>query len=109
MNAKKDEAPTSIVNIPRRRKNMSLVDRGANGVILCRKDARIIRKSGRTVDVEGIDDHRVNDIPIVTAGAVIQTHRDPVVAIMSEYALGNQDRTIHSSGQLEWHESDVND
>jgi hypothetical protein len=88
---------------------MSLVERGANGGIISREDERVIHKSDKTVDVEGIDNHRVNDIAIVTAGAAIQTHHGPVTAIMNEYALGNQDRTIHSSGQPEWHRNDVND
>jgi hypothetical protein len=99
----------TTVHMSRQRNNTSLVDGGANGGILSRKDDSVIQKSGRTVDVEGVDDHQVTNIPIVTAGAVLQTHHGPVIAIMNQYALCNQDRTIHSSGQLEWHKNGVND
>ena len=58
----------------------ALVDRGANGGI-CGNDVRIISKSGRMVDVQGIDNHQVVDIPIVTGGAVVSTQRGPVILI----------------------------
>ncbi len=45
----------------------SLIDRGANGGI-AGDDARIIEKSDRMVDVRGIDNHQITNIPIVTAG-----------------------------------------
>ena len=30
-----------------------------------------LTKTGRQVDIQGIDNHRINDIPIVTAGGVV--------------------------------------
>ena len=48
------------------------MDRGANGGI-AGDDVRIIEKSDRTVDVRGIDNHQITNIPIVTAGGVIKT------------------------------------
>ena len=53
-------------------KRGALVDRGANGGI-CGNDVRIISKTGRSVDVQGINNHQITDIPIVTAGAVVKT------------------------------------
>ena len=54
-------------------KKGSLVDRGANGG-LAGEDVRIISKiPGKFVDVSGIDSHKVNDLPIVTAGALVQS------------------------------------
>src|SRR5687767_15950621 len=50
----------------------SIVDRGANGGI-AGDDVQVIAKTGRTVDIQGIDNHRINAIPIVTAGGVINT------------------------------------
>ena len=86
----------------------ALVDRGANGGI-AGEDVRIIEKTGRQVDVQGIDNHQINDISIVTAGAVIPTQKGEVIAIMHQYAHVAKGKTIHSSGQLEWYKNEVND
>jgi len=48
----------------------SLDDCGANGGI-AGEGAKIINKNEWQVDVQGIDNHQNEDIPIVTAGAVI--------------------------------------
>ena len=50
----------------------SLVDHGANGSI-AGDDICIIDKTSKTVNIQGIDNHRINAIPIVTAGGVINT------------------------------------
>lgn len=89
-------------------KKGSLVDRGANGG-LAGDDVRIINKSDRFVDVSGIDHHCMSDLPIVTAGAVVNSQRGPVIAIMHQYAYIGSGKSIHSSGQLEWFKNDVND
>jgi hypothetical protein len=49
------------------------------------------------------------DIPIVTAGAVVNTQRGPVIVIMNQYAGTLKGKTIHSSGQLEWFKQLVDD
>ena len=84
----------------------ALVDRGANGGI-AGDDVRIISDSGRQVDVQGIDNHQIVDIPIVTAGAVVNTQRGEVIIIMNQYAWTKKGKTIHSSGQMEWYKQDV--
>ena len=89
-------------------KRGSLVDRGANGG-LAGDDVRIVQSSGRVVDVSGIDGHCVNNLPIVTAGGVVQSQRGPVIVILHQYAYMGKGKTIHSSGQLEYHKNDVND
>jgi hypothetical protein len=86
----------------------TLVDRGANGGV-AGADVRVIFLTGRHVDILGIDDHHIVDIPIVTAGGVMDTTRGPVVAIMHQYAYTGKGATIHSCGQLEWYKNDVND
>ena len=43
------------------------------------------------------------------AGRVIKTQHGPAIAILHQYAYTGQGKTIHSSGQLEWYENDVND
>ncbi len=60
------------------------------------------------VDVRGIDNHQITNIPIVTAGGVIKTQHGPAITILHQYAYTRQGKTIHSSGQLEWYKNDVN-
>src|SRR5688572_9177320 len=86
----------------------ALVDRGANGGI-AGEDVRIIAKTGRQVDIQGIDNHCISDIPIVTAGGVVTTQKGEVIAIMHQYAYVGKGKTIHSCGQLEAHKQDVHD
>jgi hypothetical protein len=90
------------------RPTQSLVDRGANGGV-AGEDVRVIHKYHRTVDIQGIDNHQVNDIHIGTVGGVVQTHHGPVIAIMNQYALLGKGYTIHSPAQIEWYKNDVND
>lgn len=85
----------------------ALVDRGANGGV-AGEDVRIIHKLHRTVDVQGIDNHQIVNIPIVIAGGVINTQRGPAIAILNQYAYIGKGKTIHSSGQLECRQ-DVNE
>ena len=86
----------------------SLVDRGANGGI-AGDDVRVIFKTLRNVDIQGIDNHQIQNIPIVTAGGVVQSQRGPVIAILNQYAYVGRGRSIHLSGQLEWYKNEVND
>jgi hypothetical protein len=97
-----------IANYKACKKGETLVDCGANGG-LAGSDVRVINKTGRSVDVIGIDNHTVNDLPIVTAGGVINSHCGPVIAILHQYAYVGDGKTIHSSAQLEWFKNDVND
>ena len=51
----------------------SLVDRGANGGV-AGSDVRVIhRHTDRSVEIEGIDNHRMQDIPLCTVGGVVRT------------------------------------
>ena len=63
----------------------SLVDCGTNGGI-AGDDVCIIAKTGKMVNIQGIDNHRINEIPIVTAGGAINVQKGPVIAIMHQYA-----------------------
>ena len=57
----------------------------------------------------GIDNHQIINIPIITAGAVINTQHGEVMAIMNQFAYTGKGKTILSSAQLKWFKSDVND
>ena len=66
-------------------------------------------KSDRMVDVQGIDNHQVVDIPTVSAGAVVRTQRGLAIIIMHQYAYIGHGKTIHSSGQMETFGNSVNE
>jgi hypothetical protein len=87
---------------------MSLVDRGANGGV-AGADVRVIFKTHRNVDIKGIDNHQVTDIPIGTVGGVISTQKGPVIAIMHQYALLGKGSSIHAPCQMESYKNEVND
>ena len=65
--------------------------------------------TGCMADVEGIANHRVNDVEICTVGALIQTQRGPIIGIFHEYAYIGKGQTTHSCVQMEEFECDVND
>jgi hypothetical protein len=61
----------------------ALVDRGANGGIV-RNDCRIVARTGECVDLCGADDHKVDDLELVTAGAVVMTQKGPIIIIINQ-------------------------
>jgi hypothetical protein len=86
---------------------LALIDRSANGGV-AGSDTRLIDKSLHSVHIQGIDDHMIKDVPIGTVGAVVNTQRGEVIAIMHQYAYTGKGGTIHSSGQLEWCGNNIN-
>ena len=78
----------------------ALVDRGANGGI-AGADVCVIDQTHHSVDVEGIDNHRMTNILLVTAGAVLSTQHGEVLVIMHQYAYTGKGTSIHSPQQLE--------
>ena len=87
---------------------VSLVDRGDNGGI-AGADVRVIEKLHRQVDVQGIDNHQMTNIQIVTAGGVTRTQRGEVILIMNQYAYVGKGTSIHSSPQMESYKTIVDD
>ena len=59
-----------LVSLHKSCKIGSLIDRGANSGI-AGDNVCIIKKSDQTVNVRGIDNHQITNIPIVTAGGVV--------------------------------------
>ena len=85
--------------------SFSLIDRGANGGV-AGTDVRVIFKTGRMVDIRGIDNHQCTNIDIGTVGGVVHTQKGYVIAIMHQYALLHKGSTIHSPCQLEWYKNE---
>lgn len=87
----------------------SLQDRGANGGI-AGHDMRVLDKiPGRYVNIRGVDNHELTEIPLVTAAGVIDTSAGPHIGIFHQYAHHPKQRSIHSSGQMEHFGNHVND
>ena len=61
------------------------VDCSANGG-LCGTNIRIIEKTGRSVDIQGIHNPQITDVPIITAGAVVHIQFGSVIIILNQYA-----------------------
>ena len=81
--------------------NNQLVDRGANGG-LAGSDMRVIYKTHRKINISGIDNHEVTGLDVVTAATRLNTSLGKVIGIFNEYAYLGKGSSIHSSGQLEW-------
>jgi hypothetical protein len=77
---------------------LALIDHGANSGVAW-SDTWLIDKSLHSVHIQGIDDHMIKDVPIGTLGAVVNTQRGKVIAIMHQYAYTGKGGTIHSSRQ----------
>lgn len=86
----------------------ALVDQGANGGI-AGSDTIVIYYTGRTVSLSGIDNHTVQDLDVVTAASVVQSHTSYVIIIMRQYCHMRDAKSIHSPLQLEQFECTVSD
>ena len=81
--------------------NNQLVDCGANGD-LAGSDMRVIYKTHRKINISGINNHEVTGLDVVTAATLLNTSLGKVIGIFNEYAYLGKGSSIHSSGQLEW-------
>ncbi len=88
----------------------ALVDRGSNGIV-SGADTRIMDKpcADSVVHIQGLDQHQVNNVPLVTAGGVVQTQHGPAIAIMHNSAHTGKGHTILSAIQLEEFGCEVDD
>ena len=88
--------------------NRQLVDCGANGD-LAGSDMHIIHKTHRKINIQGIDNHEVTGLDVVTAATLLNTSQGKVIGIFNEYAYLGKGSSIHSSGQLEWFKTNVDE
>ena len=85
-----------------------LVDRGANGG-LAGADMRILQKPTGKINIVGNDDRELTGLDVVTAHALFDTHKGPVIGILHEYTHLGKGRSIHAAGQMEWFTCKVDD
>ena len=88
--------------------NHHLIDRGANGG-LAGADMRVIHTTPRKINIVGIDDHELTGLNVVTAVALLDTQKGPIIGIFHEYAPLGKGKSIHASGQMEWFNCQVDD
>ena len=88
--------------------NQQLVDRGANGG-LADSDMHVIRKTHCKINIQGIDNHEVTGLDVVTAATLLNTSQGKVIGIFNEYGYLGKGSSIHSSGQLEWFKTNVDE
>ena len=72
-------------------------------------DAKVIFRRPKRVDVTGIDNHELSSLPMVDATAKTLTDKGEVILILRNYAYHGVNRTIHSSGQIDWYQNKVFD
>ena len=88
--------------------NQQLADHGANGG-LAGSDMHVIHKPQPKIKIQGIDNHEVTGLDVVTATTLINTSQGKVIGISNEYAYLGKGSSIHSSGQLEWFKTNVDE
>ena len=88
--------------------NQQLVDHGANEG-LGGPDMRGIHRTYRKIKIQDIDNHEVADLDVVTAATLLNTPQEKVIGIFNEYAYLWKGSSIHSSGQLEWLQTNVDE
>ena len=74
--------------------NQQLVDRGANGG-LAGSDMHVIHKTHRKINIQGIDNHEVTGLDVVTAATLFNTSQGKVIGIFNEYAYLGKGSSIH--------------
>ena len=80
----------------------------ANGG-LAGSDMHVILKPHRKINIQGIDNHEVTGLDVVTAATLLNTSQGNVIGIFNEYAYLGKGSSIHSSGQLEWFKTNVDE
>ena len=88
--------------------NHHLIDRGANGG-LAGADMRVIHTTPRKIHIVGIDDHELTGLNVVTAAALLDTQKGPIIGVFHEYAHLGKGRSIDVAGQMEWFNCQVDD
>ena len=65
----------------------------------------VIHKTQRKINIQGIDNHEVTGLDVVTAATLLNTSQGKV----NEYAYLGRGSSIHSSRQLEWFKTNVDE
>ena len=88
--------------------NQRLADHDASGG-LAGSDMYVIHRTYRKINNQGIDNHEVTGLDVVTVATLLNTLQGKVIGIFNEYAYLWKGSSIHSSGQLEWFQINVDE
>ena len=88
--------------------NQQLVDHGTNRG-LAGSDMHVIHRTHRKINIQGIDNHEVTGLDVVTDETLLNTSQGKVIGIFNEYAYLGKGSSIHSSGQIEWSKTNVDE
>ena len=69
----------------------------------------VIHRTHRKINIQGIDNHEVTRLDVVTDATLLNTSQGKVIGIFNEYAYLGKGSSIHSSGQLEWFQTNVDE
>ena len=86
----------------------ALIYCGANDGV-CGEDMLVLEGSERFVDVSGLAGHKVNQLGIITAQALVTTHKRDAIATLHQMALLGKCKSILSCLQMEAYGADIND
>jgi hypothetical protein len=86
----------------------ALVDRGVNGGI-CGTDMLVLEGSKCLVDIIGLAGHKVSQLRIVTAQALVFTNKGDAIATFHQMAFLGKGKSILSCLQMEARGADIND
>ena len=85
-----------------------MIDHGANEG-RAGPDMRGIHRTYRKIKIQDIDNHEAAYLDVVTAATLLNIPQGKVIGIFNEYAYLWKGSSIHSSGQHEWLQTNVDE
>ena len=70
---------------------------------------RVLQKAHRKINIVHIDDHELTGLNVVTAAALLDTQKRPIIGVFHEYAHLGKGRSIHAARQMGWFNCKVDD
>ena len=80
--------------------------------LVCQSDGLELGRRNRRITVRGVAvriNNEVTGLDVVTAATLLNTSQGKVIGIFNEYAYIGKGSSIHSSGQLEWFKTNVDE
>ena len=74
-----------------------LIERGANGG-LADAGMRVLQETHRKINIVGIDDHELTGLNVVSATALLDRQKGPIIGNFHEYAHLGKRKSIHDAG-----------
>jgi hypothetical protein len=78
----------------------SLIDGSTNGGMNGSDDRAISSSDFHWAHITGIGESTIADLALVTAAGFVQTHWDPAIVFMNQYAGYGKGHTIHPTAQI---------